>query len=133
MKNESGIKKGQPRQRLSSIVCIKSGLSSGEEKPGKISPVAHGCGLDVADRRCVANTPGNPVHIQFALPALRTYSKQSTTIGSAHRAAGRLHGFGGVFISEPDACSIRFLLRIIRSAVRLLQSTRSRAGSVDGL
>ena len=95
--------------------------------------MTHGCGLDVADRRCAANTPGNPVHIQFAFPAHGISSTQSTTIGSAHRAAGRLHGFGGVFISEPDAYSIRFLLRIIRSAVRLLQSTCSRAGSVDGL
>lgn len=105
----------------------------GRRKPEKISSVTHGCGLDVADRRCVGNTPGNPVHIQFAFPAHGRPSTQSTTIGSAHRAAGRLHGFGGVFISELDACSLGFLLRIIRSAVKLLQSTRSRAGSVDGL
>jgi len=81
---------------------------------------------------CCQHT-GIPVHIQFAFPAHGRSSTQSTTIGSTHRAAGRLHGFGGVFISEPDACSLGFLLRIIRSAVRLLQSTRSRAGSVDGL
>ena len=112
-------------------VNIGSSLPSGEGKPEKISSVTHGCGLDVADRRCVANTPGNPVHIQFAFPA--QLAQQSTTIGSAHRTAEMLCGFGGVFISELDACSLGFLLRIIRSAVRLLQSTRSRAGSVDGL
>jgi hypothetical protein len=43
------------------------------------SSILSGCGLDVADRRCAANTPRNPVHIQFAFPAQRLL--QSTTIG----------------------------------------------------
>src|SRR5690606_23679489 len=104
-------------------------LGNEQDLPG--SSIAPGCGLDVADRRCVTNTPGSPAHIQFALPA--QLALQSTTIGNARRTAEMPCGFGGGFIAEPDTCSLGFRLRIIRSAVRLLQSTRSRAGSVDGL